>query len=65
MESEKSVAESQAALSALKASAEADKISSDKILKETASVKDKEIAALKTTYDSLEKNTAVLRTKLR
>ena len=65
MESEKAVAESQAALLALRESKENEMEAQTKILNETAAVKEKEISALKTTYDSLEKNSAVLRTKLR
>ena len=65
LESEKAVAESQAALLALRESKENEMEAQTKILNETAAVKEKEISALKTTYDSLEKNSAVLRTKLR
>ena len=65
LEAEKAVAESQAALLALRESKESEAIEQNKILSETAALKEKEISALKTTYDSLEKNSAVLRTKLR
>ena len=65
MESEKAVAESQAALLTLTESKESEMLAQTKILNETAALKEKEISALKTTYDSLEKNSAVLRTKLR